>query len=392
MHSKKNTTNSTLDQREADHAINNYTRVPNMLVDGYPDLHPQDKWLFVCLVRLCGKEGTRYLSLRYISDRTGFSRGPLGGSKDKPGMIQRLHNAGLIHAEIKRRKSPDGNEKNNAQYHITIADTWRLNYDFFHPETCPDSGQDTSEPVLNQDTTRPKTGQDIPKPVLNQDATCPDSEPTVRLQNKITESNKIRESKKENPTVAQEPPTLSQPDTLSPSLSSQKSVSEETKPLEVDYSLFDELCRKKGYAPDFKVPRNDKNSTAIQELRSQGAAPEQVEFVFNDIWEDKDPFWKQHRGKPSTVASQFTARIWKMSQAAPKRRTVSGFASRTEDKSMGALEVKPVDAVVSAPKQETAPAKPKEPALPVGYTRLKMEKPARARSLQARLQAQKDNQ
>jgi hypothetical protein len=197
--SKKTTTNDLLDQHEANHAIKNYTRVPNMLVDGYPELHPQDKWLFVCLVRMCGKEGTRYLSLRYIADRTGFSRGPLGGSKDKPGMIQRLHNAGLIHAEIKRRKSPDGNEKNNAQYHITIADTWRLNYAFYNEtETCPDSGQEekrTQEPVLNQDATCPKSGQDIPEPVLNQDATCPDSGPTVILQDKITESNKITERK-----------------------------------------------------------------------------------------------------------------------------------------------------------------------------------------------------
>jgi hypothetical protein len=381
----KNSTNNTLDQREADHAINNYTRVPNMLVDGYPELHPQDKWLFVCLVRLCGKEGTRYLSLRYIADRTGFSRGPLGGSKDKPGMIQRLHNAGLIHAEIKRRKSSEGNEKNNAQYHITIADTWKLNYDFFHPEACPDSGRDISEPVLKQDKTRPKTGQDRPKTVLKQDATCPDSEPTVRLQNKITESNKITERKKESPTVIQEPPTSSQPDALSPSLS-QNSLSEETKPLEVDYPLFDRLCREKGYAADFKVPRNEKNNAAIQELRSQGATPEQVEFVFSDIWDDKDTFWIQHRGKPSTVASQFTARVWKMSQVAQKRHTTSGLPSYTEDKTLG--QYKPFNLTpVPQPTEQ-----PKEPALPTGYTRLKMEKPARARSLQARLQAQKQMQ
>ena len=195
----KKTTNNLLDQREASHSINNYTRVPNMLIDGYPELRPQDKWLFVCLIHLCGKEGTRHLSLRYIAERTDIAKGTLGGSKGKPGMIQRLHDAGLIHAEIKRRKGADGNEKNNAQYHITIADTWRRNYAFYNdPEPRPESGQEekrTQEPVRNSDATCPKNGQDITEPVRNSDATCPKNGTIVRLQSKITESHKITERK-----------------------------------------------------------------------------------------------------------------------------------------------------------------------------------------------------
>lgn len=163
----KNSTNDALDQREADHAINNYTRVPNMLVDGYPELHPQDKWLFVCLMRLCGKEGTRHLSLRYIAERTGFTPSVLSDNKGKPGMLKRLHNAGLIHAEIKRKKKADGTNEKNAQYHITIADTWKLNYDFFHPETCSESEQDAQKPVRNQNKTRSESEQDNSKPVRN---------------------------------------------------------------------------------------------------------------------------------------------------------------------------------------------------------------------------------
>jgi hypothetical protein len=185
-----------------------------------------------------------------------------------------------------------------------------------------------------------------------------------------------RESKEGKPAPSAETSNSSQPDASS-SLSSQKS-SEETKPTEVDYPLFDRLCQGKGYAADFKVPRNEKNNAAIQDLRSQSATPEQVDFVFNDIWDDKDPFWQQHRGKPSTVASQFTARVWKMTTPAPKRQTASGFTNWTEDKTVGA--------VPSAPK---ATEKPKEPSLPVGYTRLKIDKPRGPRSLQARLEAQK---
>jgi hypothetical protein len=211
------------------------------------------------------------------------------------------------------------------------------------------------------------------------------------------------------PTSAQELQTSSQPEPSSPSLS-QKNLSsfssaeeeptEEAKPIPVDYALFDRLCRAKGYAPTFKVPRNDKNNAAIKELREQGANAKQVEFVFNDIWDDKDPFWKQHRGKPSTVASQFTARVWKMTQPTPKRRTVSGFTNWTEDKTVGVPAI--VEPVVSKPASipepkpampEPVPAMPKEPSLPVGYTRLKIDKPARPRTAYGRrLQAEKEAQ
>src|SRR6266700_4164404 len=68
-------------RQEVECSIRNYTRTANMLVDGYSELLPQEKWLYVCLVRLCGKEGSRFLSLRYIAERTGFSLGALSGSK-----------------------------------------------------------------------------------------------------------------------------------------------------------------------------------------------------------------------------------------------------------------------------------------------------------------------
>lgn len=209
-----------------------------------------------------------------------------------------------------------------------------------------------------------------------------------RSEKETKERNLKKDKEKESikPTPTQEPQKSSQPEVLSLPLSSQKT--------EIDYDLFDRLCREKGYAPDFKVPRNERNNAAIQELRSQNATVEQVSFVFNDIWEDKDTFWTQHRGKPSAVASQFTARVWKMSQPSTKRRTASGFANWTDDKSMGVVE-KPVE-----PPQETKPilhiVKP-EPQPTYGpkqdqtpkYTRLKIEKPARARTLQGRLQQEK---
>src|SRR5258708_2558411 len=124
--------------------ITNYTRVPNMLIFGYHDtISPQEKWLYVCLKHLCGKKGTRHLSLRYIAEQSGISVGALSKSKHSEGMIKHLHDAGLIHAEIKR---PGG--KGNAQYHVTITDVWVLNQAFFRSEFGQDEDVDAI-PVRN---------------------------------------------------------------------------------------------------------------------------------------------------------------------------------------------------------------------------------------------------
>lgn len=249
-----------------------------------------------------------------------------------------------------------------------------------------------------------------------------DSIPQKRGSNSIeykTEKTKQRRQREDKENAApQQHATVStgQESSLSPSLSQNLSSSfsspeemtptKEAKPTPVDYALFDRLCRDKGYAADFKVPRNEKNNAAIKELREQGANAKQVEFVFNDIWEDKDTWWQQHRGKPSTVASQFTARVWKMTAPTEKRRTASGLTNWTEDKTMGVPTV--IEPVVSTPAPEpaptletksesastptpaptptSAPAKPKEPALPVGYTRIKLDKPARPRTAWGRRQ------
>lgn len=190
-----------------------------------------------------------------------------------------------------------------------------------------------------------------------------------------TKTSKTKGTDKEaNAQTTQQNPTPSRPDTLSPSPSQNKSI-------EDWLSHFDQLYRKKSGVSNYRYSRKDtKIKDAILKLIETGATFEQVEFVFNDIWDDKDAFWQEHKGKIWVVESQFATRVAKMTLPTPKRRTVSGFANWTEDKTMGVpAQVEP------AP----PPANPKEPTLPVGYTRLKVDRPARARSKEARLQAQK---
>jgi hypothetical protein len=146
---------ATLDKQDGAE-VKNFTRVPNMLIFGYHEsLSPQEKWLYVCLKHMCGRKGTRHLSLRYISEKTGISTGALSKSKHSDGMIRHLHDAGLIHAQIKKPAV------GNPQYHITITDVWALNQAFFS-RTRSEFGQDEdedAEPVRNSDEPVPKFEQ-----------------------------------------------------------------------------------------------------------------------------------------------------------------------------------------------------------------------------------------
>jgi hypothetical protein len=340
-----------------------YAVVPRIVRTQHKDLSHAAKWLYVCLKDLCGDKGTCFRTLRSLEEETDISTGSLSR------MIPELHKAGLIHAE-KKRRSAHGKEV----WHISIVDIWQENAKACSKnEQSPDVVQNLNDVVQNLN--------DNPEVCSKNERDCSNFVDRRKNNEERTNIEERTEKKEPVPVVVQQPTTSSQSNASSLSLSLKKNE-EETKPTEVGYPLFDRLCQGKGYTADFKVPRNDKNNAAIQELRSQGATPEQVEFVFNDIWEDKDPFWQQHRGKPSTVASQFTARVWKMTAPAAKRQTASGLPSWTEDKTMGTVTTQNV------PK---ATEKPKEPALPVGYTRLKIDKPTRPRSLQARLQQlQKD--
>lgn len=143
----------------------NFTKIPNMLCEGaYAQLEHDEKWLYVCVKALCKGKGTRFLSLRYISKKTGY---PLSSLSKK---LPRLHDAGLVHCEFKKRIDEDGNEFGNAQYHATIADKWDEN-DAFYGVTCSpdeqDEGEDskpvhdTNEPVHHANTSVRQTNEPV---------------------------------------------------------------------------------------------------------------------------------------------------------------------------------------------------------------------------------------
>ncbi len=93
--------------------------VPRVVRTQYKDLTHSDKWLYTCLKDLCGDKGTCFRTLRALKEETDISIASLST------MIPKLHEAGLIHAE-KKRRSNSGKEV----WHITIVDIWQLNKDF----------------------------------------------------------------------------------------------------------------------------------------------------------------------------------------------------------------------------------------------------------------------
>lgn len=226
---------------------------------------------------------------------------------------------------------------------------------------------------------------------------------SVKAITKISTKTFTKETDKEasTSTVTQQTQTSPRSDVLSPSPSK--------KLIEDWFAHFDQLYRKKSGIANYRYSRRDtKIKDAIVKLMETGATFEQVEFVFNDIWDDKDAFWQEHKGKVWVVESQFATRVAKINAAAQKRRTASGFASYTEDKSIGlpaeaiglSVQTTQPSAPVNEqptpdqeqPKQPTRPKYgPKQDEAPT-YQRLPQQRVVRPRSLFARQQAAKEAQ
>ena len=439
-----------------------FTKSPNFLFYGLPSLSIQDKWALLALMSMCWDrrkagvtlkelEGPYKLSLREIATITGVKHTILRskeGKDPREGVLNRLAALGYVTIVDARPKSEITGKPGRLQtyLYIHLEKIWADNALFFETWNAPlnrlvsknsfeidpstvnvvNSDVNHGNNNVNEDNNEVNhvndnvnlANNDVNQnnnevAVVNSDVNAASSNSGL-IQNKTTNTFEEREKDSVVPTSAQELPTLSQPETSSPSLS-QKNISsfsssaeeikptKEAKPTPVDYALFDRLCRSKGYATDFRVPRDEKNNAAIKKLREQGANAEQVEFVFNDIWDDKDPFWQQHRGNPSTVASQFTARVWKMTAPAQKRRTASGLPNWTEDKTMGVPAIveptvstsTPEPTIMPTPKPTvaSAPAKPKEITLPRDYSRLPQQRVVRPRTAWGRRQqAEKEAQ
>lgn len=345
-----------------------YATVPRIVRTQYKDLSHAEKWFYVCLKDLCGDKGTCFRTLRSLSEETDISIASL--SK----MIPNLHKYGLIHAE-KKRRSESGKEV----WHITIADIWAEN-----AKVCSQNKQSTEGVVQNTNNVVQNSNENQGDCSQNEQD-CSNFRNRRNNREARTSEERTGEEKPNHPTVAQIPTTPSQPENSSLPLSQKKLI-------EDWFTHFDQLYRKKSGITNYRYSRKDtKIKEAIIKLIDTGATFEQVEFVFKDIWEDKDPFWQEHKGKVWVVESQFATRVAKINAPVEKRRTVTGTTNYTEDRiGASAQEAKPIletQATSAQPtpdqEQATQPAKPKygpKTDQAPTYTRLETNKPARQRT------------
>lgn len=142
----------------------NFTRIPNILFASYTKLTKEEKFLYCTLREVYWDMKPRFVSTRDLSDLTGYSRGALGN------MLPRLHDCGLIHAEVRREKDKDGKEKGNAKYHISILDIWELNRRFFESSIEDREKMDPSLKLVHKmdKNSCPQNGQ-----------ACPPNEPNL---------------------------------------------------------------------------------------------------------------------------------------------------------------------------------------------------------------------
>src|SRR6266702_7797187 len=98
-----------------------YATTPRIVRTQYKNITLVEKWLYVCLKDLCGDTGTCYRTLRVLASETDLALGTLSTG------IRHLHDAGLIHAEKKRRSN---NPTAKEVWHITIVDIWQANVEY----------------------------------------------------------------------------------------------------------------------------------------------------------------------------------------------------------------------------------------------------------------------
>lgn len=145
--------NNKQEKRDNENYSKNFTRVPNIVFASYPDLSHEEKFLYCKLRFIYWDAKPRFVSLRQLSEQTGYSHGALGK------MLPRLNTSGLIHAEIMHETGKDGKKRGKAKYRISIPDIWEENRKYF--EERPPNGQTQCENVHQMDNVVHATDKNV---------------------------------------------------------------------------------------------------------------------------------------------------------------------------------------------------------------------------------------
>ena len=170
--------NQEKERKENEAYSSHFARIPNMLFASFHYLSKEEKFLYCTLKSIYWDAKPRSVSLRELSELTGYAAATLCK------MLPRLHTCGLIHAEVRREKGRDGKAKGKAKYAITILDIWELNQAFY---ACPHDQRDALDPSLSLFTKTNKVeGEFVHE---NEQVCSPNDTTSFTKQNNVVHEN-----------------------------------------------------------------------------------------------------------------------------------------------------------------------------------------------------------
>ena len=277
----------------------NFARIPNMVFVSFKFLTKEEKYLYAHLQCIYWDTKTHIASLRELSDLTEYSVSAL--SK----MLPRIHDCGLIRAEIKREKDKKGQEIGNPKYHITILDIWELNKIYFESSAEARAKLDPSLKLVH------KKEQESANPVHENEQACsPNSTRSFTKTNRVVSPGeqvhaRFERAKDNNKDSFKD---FSKGENSDPSNSSQNdnptNSSSPSSPEKEFADHFAFLMKKVTGVENYKaVPltKSHKDYALFQELVNRNPSLEEMERVLLTFWheqdKDKSYFWR----KPGTL-------------------------------------------------------------------------------------------
>lgn len=114
----------------------NFSQIANVLIQGYPELDIQDRYVPIALASVCWEEKFYPLSLRQIASITRVNHTALrsrAGQHPREGVLDRLKRVGILDFREEKPTDPTTGKEGRSQTYICIrySNIWRENTKFF---------------------------------------------------------------------------------------------------------------------------------------------------------------------------------------------------------------------------------------------------------------------
>src|SRR5579885_2170925 len=114
----------------------NFSQIANVLIQGYPELDLQSRYVPIALTSVCWEEKYYPLSLRQIASLAHVDHTALrsrNGAKPREGILDRLKRVGILDYKDEKPTDPTTGKEGRSQTYICIrySNIWKENARFF---------------------------------------------------------------------------------------------------------------------------------------------------------------------------------------------------------------------------------------------------------------------